>query len=329
MVQTVFDYYKMFEGSRDEASIAAGMALGTMMQNNALFAALPVLVDESGKHDIMLEVEPPEIFNLGFNSTDDVETVTTPEVKTVNTKILATGGKIFRTLVNGTEEADLRNSPHYARGVSAALAAMPTALIDMMINGDSSTDPNEFDGFKKVVSSDYTYTGPDPDGSTNGALSLETISFAGKEMAQGGNKLLIMNNRLNSKFSTVALNSSFNFVRQGTNGAQFDMFEDMMIHRTGSNGSKSSPADIIAFNEPGASGGTTSTSSYIVNLASTNYNEGCFLLIKSPPKVATAKPTNTNDHFFKYTVLWEVAFVVPRPEDLVRIWSITNADITL
>ncbi|MEO1523252.1 MAG: major capsid protein [Cyanobacteria bacterium J06633_2] len=131
------------------------------------------------------------------------------------------------------------------------------------INGDTASDPKEFDGLKtrltgtQLVSAGTT-SGGDP-------LSLNKLDELADAVV-GNNKVLLMNKAIRRRLSTAARSTNIGgFIQHERDefGRMVSMYGDMPILILDEDNEKN---QILPFTEAGEGGGTTSSSIYCVNM---------------------------------------------------------------
>lgn len=196
------------------------------------------------------------------------------------------------------------------------IKALTLTITDKIINGDSTSDPREFDGFRVRVGGSQLVEATQTAG-TNGPLSLFQLDEAIDKV--DGVTHLIMSKTMRNLINAAA--------RAGVGGViEWDLDEfgkrfatyngyPILIVDTNQNDIK-----IIDFNEAGPAAGTVSTSIYVVA-----FGEDKVMGIQNGGIDVTDLGEIDAKPVWRTRVDWAFSVAVQHGRSLARIWGITRA----
>lgn len=211
-------------------------------------------------------------------------------------------------------------------GVRASQEAMKVKALslhiaDKIINGDSLSNPREFDGLRKRIVGSQLIPANLGAPSANSALSLEALDAAIDEV--DGATHLIMSKDMRRKLYKAARAGVGGDIQVGTDsfGYRVTTYNDLpiLIADYDDNGQR-----IIDFDEAGPGGGSTSSSIYVVRLGD-GYVTG---LQNGTMEVADLGLLN-DGVTYRTHVEWLVGMAVMHGRACARVWGITNGSVTV
>lgn len=259
-----------------------------------------------------VEGKLPSVGFRGYNEAyNESVGVINPEVEVLK---IAGGDLDVDKAIIKTRGAAVR-STHEAMKVKALALHINAKLI----NGDSETNPREFDGLRKRLTGAQLVTSTT--GGSNGALSLEQLDKAID--AVDGATHILLSKEMRRKLVKAARNTSVGgeitytvdeFGRQVTNynGLPF------LIADYDDEGDK-----IIDFTEAGPSGGSTAQSMYVLSFG----GERIVGLQNGTMEVTDLGEIDTKP-VLRTRVEWLVGLACMHGRAAARIWGVTNADVT-
>jgi len=200
------------------------------------------------------------------------------------------------------------------------IKALSLYIAGKMINGDSETDPREFDGLRKRITGSQLF----PAGNTaNGdALSLATLDEAID--AVDGATHLIMSKRMRNLLSQAAKNTAVaGYVTWDKDefGNRIMFYNDLPILVTDYD---DAGAQVVDFNEANPNGGSAvGTSIYVVHLG----DEGVIGIQNGVMEVNDLGEMNDKP-VLRTRVEWLASMAVMSGRSAARVWGIKRAAIT-
>lgn len=198
--------------------------------------------------------------------------------------------------------------------------ALSLYIAGKMVNGDSESDPREFDGLRKRITGSQLF----PAGSSSGgdALSLAVLDEAID--AVDGATHLVMSKRMRNLLSQAAKNPNVaGYVTWDKNeyGERVAFYNDLPILVTDYD---DTGAQVIDFNEANPGGGSTvGTSIYIVKIG----DEGVMGVQNGVMEVSDLGEINSAP-VLRTRIEWLVSMAVMSGRCAARIWGIKKAAVT-
>jgi hypothetical protein len=283
-------------------------------RNSALLAALPFEDIPGGSLSYNLEGTLPGVAFRGYNeSYNESVGVINPQ-----TEVLRIGGgdlDVDKAIIK-TRGPQVRSSQEAMK-----VKAMSLYLTGKLINGDSTTDPREFDGLRARVTGNQLIPALLSAPSANSPLSLEALDKAIDEV--DGATHIIGSKDMWRKLQVAARAGLGGDIEYAMNefGARVPLYNGLPYIAVDydDTGSK-----IIEFNEAGPAGGTSSTSIYVVNFG-TDRVQGIQNGVMEVTDLGEldAKPV------LRTRVEWLVGLAVMHGRSVARVWGITNAAVTV
>lgn len=281
-------------------------------ENSDILRALPFDDIPGGSLSYNVEGKLPGVAFRGFNEGYDQSTgIINPQVETLR----IAGGDL------DVDKAIIKTRGEAVRSTQEAMKvkAMSLHLAGKIINGDSTTNPREFDGFRVRIGGKQLL--PANSSGNNGALSLENLDAAID--AVDGATHLIMSKAMRRKLTNAARNPNvggdINFGIDDW-GMKFTAYNDLpiLIADYDDDGKH-----IIDFNEAGPSGGATASSIYVVNFGD-GYVTGLQNGVMEVDDLGEidAKPV------YRTRVEWLVGLAFMHGRAASRVWGITDAAVT-
>lgn len=311
MALTLLEASKLNDGDMKRAAIIQMFA-----ENSDVLRILPFENIPGGSLSYNVEGTLPGVAFRGFNESY------TESVGVVNpaTEVLRIAGgdlDVDKALIK-TRGEGIR-STHEAMKVKA----MALYLAGKIINGDSASEPREFDGLRVRVTGNQLidHTGNQGASSTtNGALSLGALDHA-IDLVDDPTHLLMskaMRRRLTAAARTTTVGGDVTFVMDEF-GRRVTQYNDLPIliadyDDTG--------ARIIDFNEAGPAGGSVSTSIYVISADAsklTGLQNGTMEV--NDLGELDSKPT------LRTRIEWLVGLAVMHGRSIARVWGITNVAV--
>lgn len=199
--------------------------------------------------------------------------------------------------------------------------AMSLYLAGKVVNGDSTSDPREFDGLRvRIIGNQLIPANLTTPGS-NLPLSLSALDKA-IDLVDGPNALVMskaMRRRLTAAARTIAVGGDIDYAEDEF-GRRVTMYNDLPIliadyDDTG--------ARIIDFNEAGPGGGSTASSIYVVN-----FGDGMVSGLQNGAMEVTDLGEINAKPVLRTRVEWLVGLAIMHGRAAARVWGITDAAVT-
>lgn len=278
----------------------------------ALLRVLPFIDIVGGSYAYTQEGQLPGVAFRGFNeSYDSTVGVVNPQVEVLR---IAGGDLDVDKAMIKTMGAGIRSTQEAMK-----VKALSLYLAGKFINGDSETDPREFDGLRKrIVGTQLVPAGASANGD---ALSLSTLDDA-IDLVDGATHLVMskkMRNRLNAASRDTSV-SGFMTWDKDEFGQRVAFYNDLPIVVTDYDDKNS---QVIAFNEANPGGGTlTGTSIYVLAIGDAGVTglQNGIMDVKDLGEVQD-KPV------FRTRVEWLISLAVLSGRAAVRLWGIKDAKV--
>lgn len=295
----------------DDGDIKRTAVIEMFAENSDLLRVLPIedILGSSWTYD--LEEALPGVGFRGIN-----------EAFTESTGVINPQTEVLRIL-GGDIDVDLqliRQRGPNVRNTQEAMKIKATALTitGKLINGDSSTNPREFDGLRVRLGGTQLTEATQTAG-TNGALSLFQLDEA-IDTVDGPTHLLMskaMRNRLvTAARANVGGDILWDKDEFGTRVAFYNGLPILIVDVDEKDNK------IIAFDEAGPAGGTTSTSIYVVA-----FGDDKVMGIQNGGVDVRDMGEVDDKPVLRTRVEWAVGFVVQHGRSAARVFGITNAAV--
>lgn len=306
---TLLEASKLNSGEVKRASVIQMFA-----ENSDLLRAFNWENVPGGSLSYTVEGALPGVAFRGYNETF------TPSTGVVNPSV-----EVLK-IAGGQLDVDKAMIKTRGPGIRASQEAMKVKALslhiaDKIINGDSLSNPREFDGLRKrIVGSQLipaNLTAP----AANSPLSLEALDAAIDEV--DGATHLIMSKDMRRKLIKAARAGVGGDITVDTDqfGFRVSRYNDLpiLIADYDDNGQK-----IIDFDEAGPAGGSTSTSIYVVRLG-----DGYVTGLQNGTMEVEDLGLLDDGTTYRTHVEWLVGMAVMHGRACARVWGITSAAVTV
>lgn len=308
MAMTLFESSKRIDGNVKRAAIIEMFA-----RNSDLMRIMPFENIPGDSMTYTLEAKLPSIGTRGVNEAYTESTgVVNPEVERL--RILGGDLDVDKFLIK-TRGPDLRSQEEAMK-----VKALSLYMTDLVISGDSVTDPRQFDGLRKRIVAPQLFAANLGAPSSNSPLSLEALDAA-IDQVDGANAILLskaMKRKLN-KAARLNIGGDI-LVSKDEFGFTITTYNEYPLIIVDYN---HLGVRIVDFNEVGPGGGSTATSIYVANVGD-GYVTG---LQNGDMEVDDLGQLDTKP-VFRTRVEWYVGLAAMHGRCLARVWGITNADVT-
>jgi hypothetical protein len=198
--------------------------------------------------------------------------------------------------------------------------ALALNIASKMINGDSLTNPREFDGLRNRIVGAQLIPALLTATSSNSPLSLEALDKA-IDMVDGATHLIMSADMRRKLYKAARAGIGGDIQTTVDNfGFRVTTYNDLpiLIADYDNNGSK-----VIDFNEAGPGGGSTATSIYVVRFA-----DGYVTGLQNGVMDVTDLGELDTLPVLRTRIDWLVGMAVMHGRACARVWGITNADVT-
>lgn len=201
---------------------------------------------------------------------------------------------------------------------NAKVKALAMHISDRLVNGDSESNPREFDGIRKRVAGSQLFVAAGA--SSNGPLSLEVLDAA-IDLVDNPTGL-VMSKAMRRKLTKAARQNVGGDIQYTTDnwGRQVTTYNDLPIIIVDYN---EKGQRVIDWNEAGPSGGSACQSIYVLSLG-TNRVMG----LQNGTIEVNDLGELQEKPVFRTRVEWLVGMAVMHGRAAARVWGITNADVT-
>ncbi len=306
---TLLEASKLNSGEVKRASVIQMFA-----ENSDLLRAFNWENVPGGSLSYTVEGSLPGVAFRGYNETF------TPSTGVVNPSV-----EVLK-IAGGSLDVDKAMIKTRGPGIRASQEAMKVKALslhiaDKIINGDSVSNPREFDGLRKRIIGSQLIPANLASPSANSALSLEALDAAIDEV--DGATHLIMSKDMRRKLIKAARAGVGGDIEVTTDqfGFRVSRYNDLpiLIADYDDNGQK-----IIDFDEAGPAGGSTSTSIYVVRLGD-GYVSGLQNGTMEVEDLGLLDDGTT----YRTHVEWLVGMAVMHGRACARVWGITNGVVTV
>lgn len=306
---TLLEASKLNSGEVKRASVIQMFA-----ENSDLLRALNWENVPGGSLSYTVEGSLPGVAFRGYNETF------TPSTGVVNPSV-----EVLK-IAGGQLDVDKAMIKTRGPGIRASQEAMKVKALslhiaDKIINGDSVSNPREFDGLRKRIVGSQLIPANLGSPSSNSALSLEALDAAIDEV--DGATHLIMSKDMRRKLIKAARAGVGGDITVDTDqfGFRVSRYNDLpiLIADYDDNGQK-----IIDFDEAGPAGGSTSTSIYVVRIG-----DGFVTGLQNGTMEVEDLGLLDDGTTYRTHVEWLVGMAVMHGRACARVWGITNSAVTV
>lgn len=275
-------------------------------ESTPLMSVIPVETHENGRADykrrVSLGTPGRRSFNEGYT-----ESTGRSENVSFYTKLLGSDVDVDRAMVRraGANGENVR-----MREEAAMATAIAHQLDNDILNGDESSDPEEFNGLVKLIAG----TAQEIDESGPGQLSTFEQAIM---TCQGGTHWLM------SRATILKLTASTRAT--GVSGYLVQTRDELGVISYSFGGLPILVSDPVGHNNPGLTGYTetsNTTSVYLLNLSG---DSNSVRLIQQGPMDVIDLGEVQDKPVLRTRIDWDVGIAVPNPRGIVRIKGITNA----
>jgi hypothetical protein len=309
MAMTLIEASKRFDSEQKRSAIIELFA-----RSSPLLASVPFMDIQGNAYSYNVEGKLP---NIGFRGVNQgyVEGVGVINPETERLRIAGGDLDVDKFLID-TIGGDIR-----AQEEGMKIKALSGFLTDRLINGNSVTNADEFDGLRARVVGPQLFPANLTAPAANSPLSLEALDAAIDEVEQPN--ALVMSKFMQRKLIKAARANFGGSIEQSDPnefGWRVNTYNDIPILLADVNHLNQR---IIDSNEAGPGGGVNNQSIYVVN-----FGEGMVTGLQNQTmRVADlgeleAKPV------FRTRIDWYVGLAVMHPRSVARVWGITPADVT-
>lgn len=309
MAMTLMEASKRFASETKRSAVIEMFA-----SNSPLMAAMPFMDIQGNAYSYQVEGKLP---NIGFRAVNGGYTegvgIVNPEVERLR---IAGGDLDVDKFLVKTVGGDVR-----AQEEGMKIKALAGFITDRIINGNSVTNVDEFDGLRARVVGPQLFPADLSAPSANGALSLEALDAAIDEV-EGANALVMSLAMQRKLIKAARANVGGDITTDQPNefGWRINRYNGIpiLIADTNHLGQR-----IIDFNEAGPAGGSTATSIYAVRFA-----EGYVMGLQNGTMDVEDLGQLESKPVLRTRIEWYVGMAVMHPRAVARVWGITNADVT-
>lgn len=281
--------------------------------NSDILRALPWTDVIGGALQYTVEGSLPGVAFRGYNETYTPSTgILNPAVEVL--RIVGGNLDVDRAMIKTRGEA-VRSSQEAMK-----IKSMSLHVADKLINGDSTTNPREFDGLRKRIVGSQLIPANLGAPNANSALSLEALDAAIDEV--DGATHLIMSKDMRRKLQKAARAGVGGDIQIGMDefGFRVMTYNDLpiLVADYDDNGQK-----IIDFDEAGPAGGTTASSLYIAH-----FGDGYVTGLQNGVMEVEDLGLLDDGVYYRTRVEWLAGLAVMHGRACARVWGITNADVT-
>lgn len=304
----------LYEASKiNSGEIKRASVIEMFAENSDILRAMTFEDVVGGALSYTVEGSLPGVAFRGYNETYTPSTgVVNPSVEVL--KIAGGNLDVDRAMIKTRGQA-VRSSQEAMK-----VKAMTLHLTDKIINGDSVSNPREFDGLRRRIVGSQLIPANLGAPSANSALSLEALDSAIDEV--DGATHLIMSKDMRRKLIKAARAGVGGDIQvsQDEFGFRVMRYNDLpiLIADYDNEGQR-----IIDFDEAGPGGGAVSTSIYVVHLG-----DGYVTGLQNGIMEVEDLGLLDDGVYYRTRVEWLVGMAVMHGRAAARVWGITNADVT-
>jgi len=308
MAMTLMEAAKRFSSDTKRAAVIEMFA-----SSSDLMRAIPFMDIQGNSWSYNVEGKLP---NIGFRAVNGGYTEGVGVVNPETERLRIAGGDLdVDKFILRTSSGDVR-----AQEEGMKIKALSGLITDRLINGNSVTNVDEFDGLRARIVGSQLFPADLAAPTANSALSLEALDAAIDEV-EGANALL-MSLAMRRKLIKAARAGVGGDIQVGTDDFGFRVmrYNDIPILIVDANhlGQR-----IIQFNEAGPAGAATSTSIYVVN-----FGDGMVSGLQNGAMDVEDLGELESKPVLRTRVEWYVGMAVQHPRSVARVWGIQNGDVT-
>lgn len=309
MALTLLEASKLNSGDVKRSAVIQMFA-----ENSDILRALPFEDIPGGSLSYNVEGKLPGVAFRGYN-----------EAYAESVGIVNPQTEVLR-IAGGDLDVDKAIIKTRGEGVRSAQEAMKVKALSLhlagkIINGDSATNPREFDGLRVRIAGEQLVPANLGAPSANSPLSLEALDAAIDRV--DGATHLIMSKAMRRKLFTASRTTNV--------GGDIEVSTDDFGFRvTSYNGLPMLIADyddegarIIDFNEAGPAGGAVSTSIYVVN-----FSDGMLTGLQNGTMEVNDLGEIDSKPVLRTRIEWLVGLAAMHGRCAARVWGITDAAVT-
>ena len=305
----------LLEASKlDDGDVHRNAIIEMFAANSDILRVLPFEDVPGGSYSYNQEGKLPGVAFRGFNEAYTESTgILNPQVEVLK----IAGGDL------DVDKAILKTRGEDQRSVQEAMKvkALSLYMTGKLVNGNSQSQPREFDGLRVRVVGYQLLPALSTAASSNSPLSLEALDAAIDHTDNPTH--LVMSKEMRRKLTVAARNYQVGgFIEYVLNefGKRVTLYNDLpiLIADYDDTGTK-----IIQFNEAGPGGATTSTSVYVLSVGTgmlTGLQNG-IMEVNDLGELQTKPALRTR-------IEWLVGLAAMHGRCAARIWGITNAAVT-
>ena len=305
----------LLEASKlDDGDVHRNAIIEMFAANSDILRVLPFEDVPGGSYSYNQEGKLPGVAFRGFNEAYTESTgILNPQVEVLK----IAGGDL------DVDKAILKTRGEDQRSVQEAMKvkALSLYMTGKLVNGNSQSQPREFDGLRVRVVGYQLLPALSTAASSNSPLSLEALDAAIDHTDNPTH--LVMSKEMRRKLTVAARNYQVGgFIEYVLNefGKRVTLYNDLpiLISDYDDTGTK-----IIQFNEAGPGGATTSTSVYVLSVGTgmlTGLQNG-IMEVNDLGELQTKPALRTR-------IEWLVGLAAMHGRCAARIWGITNAAVT-
>jgi hypothetical protein len=309
MALTLLEASKKHDGNVKRAAVIEMFAA-----NSDLLRVLPFEDIPGGSYSYNQEGKLPGVAFRGFNEAySESVGMINPQVEVLK---IAGGDLDVDKAIIKTRGEDQRTSQEAMK-----VKAMSLYLTGKIVNGNSATQPREFDGLRVRIAGYQLLPALSTSASANSPLSLEALDAAIDHVDNPTH--LVMSKEMRRKLTVAARNYQVGgFIEYTVDefGKRVTVYNDLpiLIADYDDTGTK-----IIDFNEAGPAGGSTVTSVYVLSVGSGMLSglQNGVMEVNDLGELQTKPVLRTR-------VEWLVGLAALHGRCASRVWGITNAAVT-
>lgn len=308
MALSLYEASKLESGDIKRAGIIQMFA-----EESPILAALPFTDITGNAYQYLQEGQLPAV---GFRGVNEGWDQSTGIINSQTESLRIAGGELdVDTFIVDTHGEDMR-ATHEALKVKS----MALTLGAKMINGDSVTNPREFDGLRVRIGGSQLIEANGSNLGTNTALSLEALDTAIDQVP--GATHIICSLDMRRKLTKAAKdNLGGDMVWDKDDfGNRIAFYNDipLLIADEDSQGQR-----ILQYNEVGPAGGTDSQSIYVVKIG-----EGSIEAIQNGSLRTKDLGEIDSKPVYRTRIDWNIGLTVLHGRAAARIWGIQDAPVT-
>lgn len=305
----------LLEASKyNSGDVVRSAVIKMFAENSQLMSVLPWENIPGGALAYTQEGKLPGVAFRGFNEGyDESVGIINPQVEVLR-------------IAGGDLDCDIALLKTRGEGIRSAVEsqkvkALTLNITSKIINGDSATNPREFDGLRVRISGSQLIPSNLATPNARGPLSLEALDSAID--AVDGATHLIMSKGMRRKLTNAARGNVGGDITWKVDefGHRITLYNDLPIVIADYD---DDGQNIMDFDEAGPDGGTNSTSIYVVN-----FGDGYVVGLQNDTMDVRDLGEIDAKPVLRTRVEWLVGLAVMHGRAVARIWGITNAAITV